>query len=447
MKRIILQGFSLGLCLFFYTTATAQSKKTNQNNTAVNAVCTNALPGDAAGSTGCVTFVYGGQTITYTTVRGADGNIWLQQNLGSSQVATSVSDALAYGDLFQWGRWEDGHQKRNSATIASPTPNNPLGLSAATTGHFILQELNDISWWDNEGTDNHWSKATPAEVTANDGCDPCKALGMQWRLPTVDEWDGVVTAENIANPTTAFTSNLKLTAAGSRDNYDGSLSNVGNRGYYWSSVSSNNMGFSKYLYIGSVIANAQAGTMRGQGNSVRCIYDHTAVAVSAVNVTVFENAAATITTASGTLQLVAKVLPDVVNQDVTWTVATGATVAVVNAAGVVTALENGTATIRATSVEDPTVFGEIQITVAVETAATENFLKQHLRVYPNPTADLVYFESDLNLKQLELFDFTGKKIMQTVQKQLNLQHLAAGMYQVKVTFDNTKTGFIKIIKK
>jgi len=57
-----------------------------------------ADPGPNPGDTGCVTFTYNGTSVTYTTVRGADNQIWLQQNLGSTQVATSVSDAASYGD-------------------------------------------------------------------------------------------------------------------------------------------------------------------------------------------------------------------------------------------------------------------------------------------------------------------------------------------------------------
>lgn len=52
--------------------------------------------------------------------------IWLDRNLGATQVATSSTDANAYGDLFQWGRPSDGHEKRTSNTInvqaTSPQP-------------------------------------------------------------------------------------------------------------------------------------------------------------------------------------------------------------------------------------------------------------------------------------------------------------------------------------
>ena len=41
-------------------------------------------------------------------MRAADGNAWLQQNLGADEVATAMNAANAFGDLYQWGRWTDG---------------------------------------------------------------------------------------------------------------------------------------------------------------------------------------------------------------------------------------------------------------------------------------------------------------------------------------------------
>jgi hypothetical protein len=42
--------------------------------------------------------------------------IWLDRNLGATQVATGTIDALGYGHLFQWGRNADGHEVRTSGT-------------------------------------------------------------------------------------------------------------------------------------------------------------------------------------------------------------------------------------------------------------------------------------------------------------------------------------------
>lgn len=54
--------------------------------------CEPKAAGKNAGDTGCVQLTYQNKTVSYITVRAADGNEWLQQNLGSTTVATSIDD-------------------------------------------------------------------------------------------------------------------------------------------------------------------------------------------------------------------------------------------------------------------------------------------------------------------------------------------------------------------
>lgn len=258
----------------------------SQNGTKVkrfslNPVCNNTDPGTNTGDLGCVTFIYNGHDVNYTTVRGADGKIWLQQNLGSSRVATSADDADSYGDLFQWGRWDDGHQLRNSATTTAPSANSPDGLSGISS--FILGS-GSASWWATNATSDAWNAASVSDMTSAVGVDPCKTVGQGWRLPTPAEWTTLVGAEGIANPATAFASYLKLPAAGYRSNTTGGFTYEGTRGYYWSSGTANSGG--KYLYIGSSIANPGAGAPRGQGESVRCIKDFSGLATSDIRLNI-----------------------------------------------------------------------------------------------------------------------------------------------------------------
>jgi hypothetical protein len=58
-------------------------------------------------------------TLPENTVVGANGKIWMDRNLGASRVATSSTDSVGFGDLYQWGRAKDGHQLRTSATTAT----------------------------------------------------------------------------------------------------------------------------------------------------------------------------------------------------------------------------------------------------------------------------------------------------------------------------------------
>jgi hypothetical protein len=94
-----------------------------------------------------------------------------------------------------------------------------------------------------------------------------------------------------------------------------------------------------------------------------------AITVANVDVATQGGVPAVITTAGGTLPLVATVNPAGANQAVTWSVVSGP--ATVSASGVVTATGNGTITVRATSVEDPTKFDDIVITVNAAVAVTD----------------------------------------------------------------------------
>ena len=61
------------------------------------------------------TGITGPDGLTYGTVTGEDGRIWLDRNLGATQVATAYNDTASYGHLYQWGRYADGHQIRTSS--------------------------------------------------------------------------------------------------------------------------------------------------------------------------------------------------------------------------------------------------------------------------------------------------------------------------------------------
>lgn len=330
-----------------------------ENNTPPGSVCNTTEPGSNTGDLGCISFNYMGQAVSYITVRGADGNIWLQQNLGSTAIATAMNDEAAYGDLYQWGRWADGHQKRDSETsTAAAEPNNPRG-AREMAGKFLTSSP---SWWDTRELTDTWKADNAESVTETDGCDPCKALGQGWQLPTQENWTTLVSAESITSAATGFASNLKLAATGYRSNTNGGFTYVGERGYYWSSGTSNTGG--RFIYLSTTIANTSSGAPRGQGAAIRCVkLAPQTVPVTSVTINVQGNATPAITTAGGTLQLTAAVLPAEANQEVTWAITSGSSSATISTNGLVTASADGTVTIQATSVQDTTKTSIITVTI------------------------------------------------------------------------------------
>jgi len=403
-----------------------------------------ADPGPNPGDTGCVTFTYNGLPVTYTTVRGADNQIWLQQNLGSTQVATSVSDAASYGDYFQWGRWVDGHQAVNSTLTATPpTPNNPSGIANGSTAFYSAAYNSPNNWWSAGTTTDTWSAALPSSATSTDGCDPCKAIGTGWRLPTISEIGTMITSENLSavGATGAFASNLKIPASGTKD-YSGMFSQ-GTRSYFWSSTPIYT-GSAESFYSGLAVT-VEGYVGRDTGIPIRCIYQ-AAVNVNTVTVTTQNNVAATITTANGTLQLEAAITPNTANQAVTWSVQSGSTSATVDNTGLVTGLTNGTAVIRATSVDDTTKFGELTVTVNIA-ASSDTFDADKVIIYPNPTTGMFFIDTDINVKSIEIYNTSGQRILTTNQKNINLENAANGLYIVNVYAEDGTHASYKIIKK
>lgn len=86
------------------------------------------------------------------------------------------------------------------------------------------------------------------------------------------------------------------------------------------------------------------------------------IAVTSVDVT---STSSTITTTGGTLQMTATVAPtEATNKEVTWSVVSGTGTATISSGGLLTAVSNGTVTVRATSVSNTAIKGEMTITLS-----------------------------------------------------------------------------------
>jgi uncharacterized protein (TIGR02145 family) len=205
-------------------------------------------------SNGAPTWVYNYSFVP--TVTSTGGRIWMDRNLGATQVASSSSDALSYGDLYQWGRATDGHQIRTSGTTASLS-------STDAPGHGSFITINSLP--------NDWR--SPQNGTLWQGVNginnPCP---IEYRLPTDAEWNTERLSWSSNNATGAYASPLKLTKAGYRLLTNGSINVAGSEGYYWSSTFNNANSYSfRLLIYDNVSAAATGNDYQGYGYSVRCI--------------------------------------------------------------------------------------------------------------------------------------------------------------------------------
>jgi uncharacterized protein (TIGR02145 family) len=190
--------------------------------------------------------------ITNVVVNPTTGKIWMDRNLGATQVATSSTDAASYGDLYQWGRGADGHQLRTSTTTTTLSSTDVPGHA-----NFILAP-NSPKDWRSPQTTNLWQGVNGVN-------NPCPS---GYRIPTETELDAERVSWSANNSIGAFASPLKLPLAGSRI-IDGSLNRISLDGYYWSSTMYSTGG-SRYLGFGNGSAGVN-GNNRAYGFSVRCI--------------------------------------------------------------------------------------------------------------------------------------------------------------------------------
>ncbi|MEN8135753.1 MAG: hypothetical protein ABFS18_09510 [Thermodesulfobacteriota bacterium] len=202
------------------------------------------------GSTSCD---WGVPTVTSPTT----GLVWMDRNLGASQVATSIDDAAAFGDLYQWGRLADGHQLRTSNTTSILSTGDIPGHS-----DFILSAGNETAPYDWRETHNDalWQGISGIN-------NPCP---VGFRIPTKQEWDDELLQITPKNLQGAFDSFLRLTAAGGRDYIAGGMTGPGG-GYSTSSSGGWPVWVAVITDTGNFSANFYQA--RGAGSSVRCIQD------------------------------------------------------------------------------------------------------------------------------------------------------------------------------
>ncbi len=188
-----------------------------------------------------------------TTVTSAAGRVWMDRNLGAGRVAQSFNDSEAFGDLYQWGRLTDGHEKRDSLMTETKSSTDVPGH-----GKFIIGSYD----WRDPNNPNLWQGVSGINNPCPDG----------FRLPTPEEWETERLSWSINNRQGAFASPLKLVTAGSRNGSTNELKYVGLNGSYWSSNGgiSGSTGEALHLYTTNV---GIASSNRIGGFSVRCIQD------------------------------------------------------------------------------------------------------------------------------------------------------------------------------
>ncbi len=182
----------------------------------------------------------------------SSGHEWMDRNLGASRVAESSDDSEAYGDLYQWGRFSDGHEKRNSTAIIAQSDGN-----VPNHGNFIT----GYSDWTNSPNDELWQ-----DSGLN---NPCPA---GFRIPTKEEMEAEVQSWTSAGSAGAYASPLKLVTAGTRWGSDGSVNDEGDNGRYLTTTLGGDVPYYLNFFDTGGYVTASSST-RSIGGSIRCLKD------------------------------------------------------------------------------------------------------------------------------------------------------------------------------
>ncbi|MCK9578623.1 Ig-like domain-containing protein, partial [bacterium] len=247
-----------------------------------------------------------------------------------------------------------------------------VGDSLDITGLVVTGHYNDGS--------SHAETITTGNIT---GFDSSAAVTGQVLTITVDSQTTSYTIDIVIVQATSITVSGEDSATtittdnGTLQMYAEFLpTNTTNKGVTWSSIDGtgaatiDSAGLLTAVSNGTVTvrATAQDGSAVF-GELIITISNQTvpSVPVTTINVT-GEGSATTIETDNGTLQMSAEVLPaNATNKAVTWSVVPGTGTASINTSGLLTAVTNGTVTVKATAQDGSAVFGELVITISNQT--------------------------------------------------------------------------------
>ena len=203
----------------------------------------------------------------------------MDRNLGAT--SAEPGDVGALGLLYQWGCKDPflGSSSISSVTEAKSTITWPSAVSSdSSTGTVDYVTSNPMTFV--KGTDWHYSSRDNTLWQSDKTIyDPCPS---GWRVPdggsngvwetagfTATSYDSSNEgmSSSISSPSTTW-----YPASGYRSNYDGALSNVGDRGSYWSVTPDSYYAY--YLYfLNDGLVSPTRSNFRAYGFSVRCLQE------------------------------------------------------------------------------------------------------------------------------------------------------------------------------
>jgi hypothetical protein len=129
---------------------------------------------------------------------------------------------------------------------------------------------------------------------------------------------------------------------------------------------------------------------------------------------------------------------DGADPSVTWSISEqNSMLTNISTSGLLTAGSNETSTslkVKAVSDFNNAIFDEVTVTIG--TTGITDITNSRLRIYPNPTkGELIIENGELQIEKVEILDITGRTVLTSHGTTINISHLSAGTYFVKLRTD------------
>ncbi len=221
------------------------------------------------------------------------GKTWLDRNLGAYRYPVSTVDEAGYGDLYQWGRKMDGHQKRYQRTndlneggsgsgtietvgsgVAGAFANGITGVKADNPTNSLFINLPD----DSNAVNRDWRINFDGTLwDANGVNNPCPKgyyVPLRAVFDVLNSWVNNIPASGNRIQRAFMQTELNFVLSGQRRGSDGSRRLVGQQSVHYTSTVENSTFFSVNTYN---VANGNFAILTPvgpkQGYAVRCIRD------------------------------------------------------------------------------------------------------------------------------------------------------------------------------
>jgi uncharacterized protein YjdB len=349
-----------------------------------------------------------GVLVTEITVTGANGASTITSNDGTLQLVATVSPVNATNKTVTW------------------TVQNSTGRASVSANGLVTAVAN--------GT-------VTVTATANDGSGTKGSLLITITDQTIAVTSITVTGAGGATTIDKIGGTLQLTATVIP-------ANATNKNVTWSiqngtgQASISETGLVTAISAGTV--NAKATAIDGSGVSGSLMITISADLVYITQIIVYgENSATKISTPGGTLQLKTNILPsNATNKTVTWSVQNGTGQASISSTGLLTAIADGSVTVKATANDGSGVYGFLIITIENQNISTDE--RDNGTTSPFLTVSesrvIIHLNEFTSYKTIRLYNMLGKlvvyKKLSDMVDYIEISSLQPGIYVAVLSADN-----------